>query len=98
MIQCPQCQREISEYKFLFKSDYSIVECDNCGKKLKIKRTWGGTMLGGILGGINGIIGYLALNFWGIIPGLAILLLIIIIEIWIDVKLIDKTVEIIHQD
>ena len=41
MVKCPHYKQPVSNSKFLYKTDYSIVECDNCGNKMKINNNFG---------------------------------------------------------
>jgi len=101
MIKCPQCEQPVSNSKFLFKTDYSIVECDNCGYQMKIKinRNFSG-IIGALTGALNGLLAYTVLNFLGLLQGLGLLILILLVELGLiaiyTLKKIDNFVNIVH--
>ncbi len=77
MIKCPKCGKPLNGFKLLFKMDYSVIECGNCGSKWNLKIKKNKSLLWGVSGGVFAALAFLALRFlgflWGSIVAIALL-------------------------
>ena len=69
MISCPKCGEPLDDHKLLFKMDYSVIECVDCGSRwnLKIKRNKFYRVFGAIFGGLSFILLAAIMAIWGLL-------------------------------
>jgi DNA-directed RNA polymerase subunit RPC12/RpoP len=69
MIRCPECNDPLNGFKLLFKSDYSKIECGNCGSKwnLKVRRNKFYRIFGAVFGVVSALVLALIIVFFGLL-------------------------------
>ncbi len=69
MISCPECGEPLDSDKLLFKMDYSVIECANCGSRwnLKVRRNKFYRVFGAIFGCLSFILLSAIMAIWGLL-------------------------------
>ncbi len=69
MIKCPKCDKPLNGFKLLFKSNYSKIECGNCGSKwnLKVSKNKFYRIFGGVFGALSAVVLAVIIIFFGLL-------------------------------
>lgn len=98
MIKCPKCGEPLNGYKLLFKSDYSKIQCGNCGSiwNLKVKRNKFYAIANGLFGGLSALLLAVIVSFLGLL-WLGIIAAVFFLGVWVLVmrKFVEKFIEIV---
>ncbi len=95
MIKCPKCDKPLNGFKLLFKTDYSKIECGNCGSKWNLKVKKNKSLLWGVSGGVFGPLAFLAFSFLGFLWGSIAVIALLIIYYLVMRNFVENFIEIV---